>query len=84
MFTQKQMHNDMALVSGATLKQIILDRLPHKIFKQMHTVDFTRQTDDEIITIFTHTGRTAENWDEAKRKLGQRKSILEVRKDVQK
>jgi hypothetical protein len=31
MFTQIQMYNYKAQVSGAALKNIILDRLPHKI-----------------------------------------------------
>jgi hypothetical protein len=61
MFTQIQMHNDKALVSGAALKKIILDRLPHKILEQMHTVDLTGKTDEEIITIITNAGRTAKN-----------------------
>jgi hypothetical protein len=75
------MHNDKALVSGAALKKIILDRLPHKILEQMHTVDLTGKTDEEIITIITNAGRTAEKWDEAKRNLGLRKSITENRKE---
>jgi hypothetical protein len=34
MFTQIQMHNDKALVSGAALKKIILHRLPHKFLNK--------------------------------------------------
>jgi hypothetical protein len=81
MFTQIQMHNDKASVSGAALKKIILDRLPHNILEQMHTVDLTGKTDDEIITIITNAGRTAEKWDEAKKNLGLRKTITETRKE---
>jgi len=77
------MHNDKALVSGAALQKIILDRLPLKILEQMHTVDLTGKTGDEIITIITNAGRTAERWDEAKTNLGLRKSISEVRKESQ-
>jgi hypothetical protein len=80
-FTQIQMHNDKALVSGAALKKIILDRLPHKILEQMHTVDLTGRTDEEIITIITNAGRTAEKWDEAKKNLGLRKTVTETRKE---
>jgi len=83
MFTQIQMHNDRALVSGAALKKIILDQLPHKILELMHTVDLTGKTDKEIITIITNAGRTAEKSDEARRNLGLKKPISEVRKEVQ-
>jgi hypothetical protein len=81
MFTQIQMHNDKALVSGAALKKIILDRLPHKILEQMHTVDLTGKTDEEIITISTNRGRTREKWDQAKKNLGLRKTTTEARKE---
>jgi hypothetical protein len=84
MFTQIQMHNDKALVSGAALKKIILDRLPNKILEQMHTVDLTGKTDDEIISIITNAGRTAEKWDEARKNLGLKKSINDTRKEVSK
>ena len=84
MFTKIQMYNDRALVSGAALKKIILDRLPHKILEQMHTVDLHGKTDDELITIVTSAGRTAEKWDEARKNLGLKKPVSEVRKDVQK
>ena len=82
MFTKIQMFNDRALVSGAALKKIILDRLPHKILEQMHTVDLTGKTDDELITIITNAGRTAEKWDEARKNLGLKKPVSEVRKEV--
>jgi len=84
MFTQIKMHNDKALVSEVVLKKIILDRLPHKILEQMDTIDLIGKTDDEIINIITNTGRTPEKWDEAKTILGLKKSISEVRKEVQK
>lgn len=41
MFTQMQMHNDNAQLTGAALKKLILDRLPIKLLEQMHTVDLT-------------------------------------------
>jgi hypothetical protein len=47
----------------------------------MHTVDLTGTTDDEIITIITNAGRTAEKWDEAKKNLGLRRTITETRKE---
>ena len=81
MFTQIQMFNDRALVTGAALKKLILDRLPHKILEQMHTVDLTGKTDEELITIITNAGRTAEKWDEARKNLGLKKPITEVRRE---
>jgi len=50
----------------------------------MHTVDLTGKTDDELITIITNAGRTAEKWDEARKNLGLKKPISKVRKGVQK
>jgi len=82
MFTQIQMYNDKSMVSSAALKKIILDRLPHKILEQMHTVVLTGKTDDEIISIITNAGRTAEKSDEAKMHFELRKSISDVRKEV--
>ena len=78
MFTQIQMQNDKAMVPGAALKKIILDRLPHKILEQMHTVDLTGKTDNEIISIITNAGRTAENWDEVKKNLRLKRTISKV------
>jgi len=83
MFTKIQMFNDRALVSGAALKKIILDRLPHKILEQMHTIDLTGKTDNELITIITNAGRTAEKWDEARMNLELKKPVSEVREEVQ-
>jgi len=48
----------------------------------MHTIDLTRKTDDELITMITNAGRTAEKWDEARKNLGLKKTISEVRKEV--
>jgi hypothetical protein len=48
----------------------------------MHTVDLSGKTDEEIITIITNAGRTAEKWDEARKNLGLQKSITETRKEV--
>ena len=70
MFTQIRTHNDKALVTGAALKKLILERLPLKILEQMHTVDLTGKTDQEIISITTSAGRTAEKWDAARKHLG--------------
>jgi hypothetical protein len=70
MFTQIQTHNNEALVTGAALKKLILERLPPKIWEQMHTVDLTGKTDQEIMSIITSAGRTAEKWDAARKNLG--------------
>jgi hypothetical protein len=70
MFTQIQTHNDKALVTGAALKKFILERILQKILEQMHTVDLTRKTDQEIMSILTSAGRMAEQWDAARKNLG--------------
>jgi len=70
MFTQIQTLNDKAAVTGAAFKKLILERLPHKILEQMHTVDLTGKTDQEIMTIITSAGRTAEKWEAARNNLG--------------
>lgn len=66
MFTKIQMNNDKALVTGAAPKRLILEQLAQKILEQMHTVDFTGKTDQEIITISMNAGRTAEKWNAAR------------------
>jgi len=70
MFTQIQTLNDKAAVTGAAFKKLILERLPHKILEQMHMVDLTGRTDQEIMTIITNAGRTAEKWEAARNNLG--------------
>jgi CHAT domain-containing protein len=70
MFTQIQTLNDKATVTGAAFKKLILERLPHKILEQMHMVDLTGRTDQEIMTIITNAGRTAEKWEAARNNLG--------------
>ena len=70
MFTQIQTLNDKAAVTGAAFKKLILERLPHKILEQMHTVYLTSRSDQEIMTIITNTGRTAEKWEAARNNLG--------------
>lgn len=69
MFTKILMYKDKAQLTGAGLKQLILDRLPEKVLLQMHVVDLTRKTDQEMIDIITKAGRTAEKWEEAKKNL---------------
>jgi len=69
MFTKIQSYNDKAQLTGATLKQLILDRLPLKVLEQMHTVDMTGKSDQEMIEIISKAGRTAGKWEEAKRNL---------------
>jgi len=70
MFTQIQTHNDKALVTGVALKKLILERLPQKILEQMYTVDLTGKTDQEIISIITKAGLTAEKVDAARKNVG--------------
>ena len=75
MFTKIRTFNDKAMVSGAALKKIILERLPQKILDQMHVVDLPGKTDNEIITIITNAGRTAEKWEPARKNLGLKASF---------
>jgi hypothetical protein len=84
MFAQIQMYNNKAMVSGAGLKEMTVDRLLHKILEEMQTVDLTGKTHDQIISITTHAGRTAEKCEAARKHLGLRKPISEVRRDTQK
>jgi len=70
MFTNIQTFNHKAMVTGAALKKMILERLPQKILGQMHTMDLTGKTDQEIITIITKAGRTTELWEAARKNLG--------------
>jgi hypothetical protein len=79
MFSPIQIHHDRALVSRAALKMIILDRLPHKILEQMHTLDLTGKSDAKMIDIIWQAGRSAEKWFQAKRDLGHKKSISKLR-----
>jgi len=66
MFTRIQTYNDKAQITGAALKKFILERLPVKILDQMHVVDLTGKTDQEMIDIITNAGKTAERWEEAR------------------
>jgi len=70
MFTKIETYNDKALISSAALKKLILERLPQRILEQMHTVDLPGKTDQEIINIITHAGRTAEKWEAGRKNLG--------------
>jgi hypothetical protein len=69
MFTRIQTFNDKAQITGAALKKFILERLPTKILDQMHVVDLTGKTDQEMIDIITNAGKTAERWEEARENL---------------
>ena len=69
MFTRIQTLNDRAQLTGAALKKLILERLPIKILDQMHTVDLTGKSDQEMIDIITNAGKTAEKWEQAKENL---------------
>jgi hypothetical protein len=69
MFTRIQTFNDKAQITGAALKKFILERLPAKILDQMHVVDLSGKTDQEMIDIITNAGKTAERWEEARENL---------------
>jgi len=71
-FTKMQMHNGKAQLVGAGLKKVILDCLPVEVLEQMHTVDLTGKSDQEMIEIISKSGRTAEKWEEAKKNLSMR------------
>jgi len=79
MFTRIETLNDKAMVSGAALKKLILERLPRKILEQMHVVDLTGKTDNEIITIITNAGRNAEKWEAARKNLGLKASFRKIK-----
>jgi len=66
MLTRIQTFNDKPRLTGAVLKKFILERLTMKILDQMHVVDLTGKTDQEMIDIITNAGKTADKWDEAK------------------
>jgi hypothetical protein len=80
MFTKIQTFNDKAMVTGAALKMMILQRLPQKIDEQMNTVDLPGKTDQEIITIITNAGRIAEKWEAARKNLGLESSLRNYEK----
>jgi hypothetical protein len=69
MFTPIQTLNDKAQFTGVALKKSILKRLPNKILDQMHVVDQTGKSDQQMIEIITNVGKTAERWKEAKQNL---------------
>jgi len=60
MFTKIQLYNAKAQVNGAAINKLILDRLPHIIIEQIHTVHITGKSDEDIINIVSCTGRTVE------------------------
>jgi hypothetical protein len=75
MFTQIPTFNNKAMVSRAALKKLILERRPQKIIEQMHTVDLTGKTDQEILTIISNAAQTAEKWEAARKILGLKASL---------
>jgi hypothetical protein len=82
MFTKIPTLNDKAIVSGAALKKMILERLPQKILEQMHTVDLTGKTYKEIIMMVTNAGRTVEKWDAARNDLVIKRSLNTYEKHI--
>jgi len=50
----------------------------------MHTLDLTRKTDQEMITIITTVGRTAEKWEAARKTLGLKATLKSYNKKYQK
>jgi hypothetical protein len=75
MFTQIQTFNVKAMVTGPTLKKSILERLPHKSLDQMHTVDQTGKSNNEIISIITNAGITVEKCEAARQNLSLKASL---------
>jgi hypothetical protein len=81
MFTQIQMHDKKAWVSGAALKKCILNQVPHIMLERTHMVGLSGRTDQKIIDVITNTCRTAEKCNKADNKSGLRKSISDVPKE---
>jgi hypothetical protein len=75
MFTQIQTFNDKAMITGPALRKLILERLPHKILDQMHTVDQAGKSNHEIISIISNDGKTAEKCEAARKNLGPKDSL---------
>jgi len=50
----------------------------------MHTIYLTGKSENEIIDIITKAGLTPERWDEAKKTLGLKKPIADIRSMVPK
>jgi hypothetical protein len=73
--TTIQMFYNTTLVSGAVFKKLIWVRLPKKIREQMDTVDLATMTDQEIFTIITNAGRTAEKSDSDRKNIGLKASV---------
>jgi len=69
MFTRFQNYNNRARLTGAGLKKFTLEHLPIKIVDQMHVVELTGKSDQEMIDIITNAGKTAEKSDETKENL---------------
>jgi len=61
MLTQIQTYSDKAQVTGPAFKKLILDRLPTKILEQMHTVDLTGRTDEEIVDVLQRQEKLPKN-----------------------
>jgi len=72
MLPYPQTHHDKAQLTGASLKKLMLDRLPVKVLELMHTVDLTGNSDQEMIEINSPTGRAAEKWEDAIKNLSTR------------
>jgi len=70
MFTKIQTFNDKARVTGAALKKLILESLPQRVLEEIHTVDLTGKTDQEITSTLINAGLTAEKWEAARKNLG--------------
>jgi len=67
MFTTIQILHDMAQLTAAGLQNLILYPLPGEVLSQMHSVNLTGKSNQEMIDIIINTGRTAEKWDEARK-----------------
>jgi hypothetical protein len=84
MFTKFQTFNEQAMVTGAALQKMILERLRQKILEQMLTLDLPGNMDQDIITIITNAGRTAEKLDAARKNLGLKRAMKTYEKKYSK
>lgn len=75
MFTLMQSFNQMAILTGVALKESVLEWLAQKIIEQLHSVDLTGKTNQEIISIITNVGWTAETWEAARKHFGLKATV---------
>jgi hypothetical protein len=62
-FSRIQTYNDKAQLTRAALKKLIQELLPIKILDQMHMLNLTGKSDQEMIDIITNAEKTAKQWE---------------------